>query len=135
MWGLHTANPEHWVPISIVSSFTRMKPFTSLGVEGIAEALRAHSQDLEVDEAGTNVRRKFDVQEPKGQFERSVYAVRPPHTILHDQGSERSIERIWRRGTRPARKTRIAIQRLRSHQRCAHAPNRQNTRVQRISIC
>lgn len=75
MWGLHTANEEHWVPISTVSSFKRMKEYTTLGVEGIAKALREHSEDLEVDEEGANVRRKYPVQEPKGQFERSVYAV------------------------------------------------------------
>ncbi|EGO20269.1 hypothetical protein SERLADRAFT_477685, partial [Serpula lacrymans var. lacrymans S7.9] len=73
MWTLHTANEEHWVPIKIVSSFTRMRDFAALGVVWIAKALRT-STELEVDEAGENVRRRTEVQEPKGQFERSVYA-------------------------------------------------------------
>ena len=76
MWNLHTANEEHWVPISTVASFKRMREFAPIGVEGISKALRELSQDLEVDESGAQVRRKHEIQEPKGQFERSVYAVR-----------------------------------------------------------
>lgn len=74
MWTLYTANPDHWVPISTVSSFKRMREFTALGVEWVASALRL-SKDLEVDETNTKVRRTTEVQEPKGQFERSIYAV------------------------------------------------------------
>lgn len=77
MWTLHTANPEHWVPVSTVSSFKRMRDFTGLGVEWVAKALRL-SEELEVDETNTKVRRRTEVQEPKGQFERSIYAVRLP---------------------------------------------------------
>ncbi|OBZ74753.1 La [Grifola frondosa] len=73
MWSLHTANPDHWVPVKTVASFKRMREFQPLGVEWAAKALRL-SEELEVDEAGVNVRRKTEVQEPKGQFERSVYA-------------------------------------------------------------
>ncbi|EIN05110.1 hypothetical protein PUNSTDRAFT_55034 [Punctularia strigosozonata HHB-11173 SS5] len=74
MWSLHTANPEHWVPISTVASFKRMRDYTPLGVEWVANALRKKSDQLEVSEDGTNVRRKNEVQEPKGQMERSIYA-------------------------------------------------------------
>lgn len=74
MWTLHTANPEHWVPISTVASFKRMREFSSLGEAGLAEALKS-SAALEVDETNTKVRRRTEVTEPKGQFERSVYAV------------------------------------------------------------
>ena len=75
MWTLHTANPEHWVPIKTVASFKRMREFQALGDEWVADALRK-SEELEVDEAGANVRRRTEVQPPKGQFERSIYAVR-----------------------------------------------------------
>ena len=74
MWTLHTANPEHWVPIKTVASFKRMREFQDLGLEWITQALRL-SEELEIDASGTNVRRKTEVQEPKGQFERSIYAV------------------------------------------------------------
>lgn len=75
MWTLHTANPEHWVPVKTVASFKRMREFQALGEEWVADALRK-SEELEVDEAGANVRRRTEVQPPKGQFERSIYAVR-----------------------------------------------------------
>ena len=75
MWTLHTANAEHWVPISTVASFKRMREFQGEGNDWLVDALRA-STELEVDEAGANVRRRTEVQPPKGQFERSVYAVR-----------------------------------------------------------
>lgn len=74
MWTLYTANADHWVPISTVASFKRMREFTTLGVEWVANALRL-SDDLEVDETGTKVRRTKELQEPKDQFERSIYAV------------------------------------------------------------
>ncbi|KAI0369515.1 hypothetical protein BV20DRAFT_1020563 [Pilatotrama ljubarskyi] len=73
MWTLHTANPEHWVPIKTVASFKRMREFQSLGLDWVVKALKL-SEELEVDEAGENVRRRTEVQPPKGQFERSVYA-------------------------------------------------------------
>jgi len=74
MWTLYTANPDHWVPISTVASFKRMREFTPLGVEWVAKALRL-SSELEVDETNTKVRRTTEIQEPKDQFDRSIYAV------------------------------------------------------------
>ncbi|KAF7359506.1 hypothetical protein MSAN_01293600 [Mycena sanguinolenta] len=74
MWTLHTKTPEHWVPIATVASFKRMRDFSALGKEWVVRALREQSTQLEVDEEGVNVRRKTEVQEPKDQFERSVYA-------------------------------------------------------------
>ena len=75
MWTLHTANAEHWVPVKTVASFKRMREFQGLGNDWVVDALKT-SEELEVDEAGENVRRRTEVQPPKGQFERSVYAVR-----------------------------------------------------------
>jgi lupus La protein len=51
-----------------------MRVFSPLGVEWVAQALRL-SSELEVDETSTKVRRKTEIQEPKDQFERSIYAV------------------------------------------------------------
>jgi hypothetical protein len=45
------------------------------GQDWIINAIRELSTFLEVDESGTNLRRTTQVQEPKGQHERSVYAV------------------------------------------------------------
>ena len=75
MWGLHSANDDHWVPLATVTSFKRMKEFQTFGQEWIVNAIRQLSTLLEADESGANVRRKTQVQEPKGQHERSVYAV------------------------------------------------------------
>ncbi len=74
MWTLHTKTPEHWVPIKTIASFKRMRDYQSEGIEWLLEALQ-DSTFLEVDETKTNVRRTTEVQEPKNQFERSVYAV------------------------------------------------------------
>lgn len=53
-----------------------MREYTqALGLPALAALLRT-SEELEVDEEGKNVRRKREVEEPKGQWERSVYAVR-----------------------------------------------------------
>ncbi|KAF9235425.1 hypothetical protein BU15DRAFT_89588 [Melanogaster broomeanus] len=73
MWTLHTENAEHWVPIKTVSSFKRMREYTAKGPEIVLRALKT-STDLEVDEKEENVRRRTEVQKPKDQFERSVYA-------------------------------------------------------------
>jgi lupus La protein len=75
MWTLHTANPEHWVPIATVASFKRMRPFQAKGVAWVADALGKSESLLEVDETGEKVRRRGEVQEPKGILERSIYAV------------------------------------------------------------
>ena len=74
MWTLYTKDPDHWVPVDTVASFKRMREFNANGQEWIANALRL-SDFLEVDETGTKVRRRTEVQEPKDSFERSVYAV------------------------------------------------------------
>lgn len=74
MWTLHTANEGHWVSIDTVVSFKRMREFQSRGVPWVANVLRA-SAELEVSEDATKVRRRTEVREPKGAFERSVYAV------------------------------------------------------------
>lgn len=74
MWTLYSSNPEHWVPISTVSSFKRMREFKALGDEWVVKALKL-SKDLEIDETNTKVRRTTEIQQPKGNFERSVYAV------------------------------------------------------------
>jgi lupus La protein len=73
MWGLHTKNESHYVPISIVASFKRMREYLPMGLPWLVTALR-ESTALEVDEAGENVRRRTEVQPPKDVFERSVYA-------------------------------------------------------------
>lgn len=52
-----------------------MRDFTPLGVEWVAKAIKLGSEELEVDETNTKVRRTTEVKEPKGQFERSIYAV------------------------------------------------------------
>ena len=75
MWTLHTANADHWVPIKTVSSFKRMRDHAAKGHEFILCALKT-STELEVDDKGENVRRVTELQKPKDQFERSVYAVR-----------------------------------------------------------
>jgi len=74
MWALHSKTPEHWVPIKTIASFKRMREFQSEDSEWLLDALK-QSTLLEVDESQTNVRRMTEVQEPKNQFERSVYAV------------------------------------------------------------
>ena len=52
-----------------------MKEFQAFGQDWIIDAIRKLSTLLEVDDSGSNVRRTTEVQEPKGQHERSVYAV------------------------------------------------------------
>lgn len=75
MWGLYVKDPEHWIPISTIASFKRMRAaFPDSTTEWIAGALRTLSTELEVSEDGKDVRRKTEVKEPKDGFERSVYA-------------------------------------------------------------
>ena len=71
---MHTANPEHWVPLATVASFKRMREWQDRGTEWLANALRA-SEELEVSEDGKQLRRRTEVKPPKDQFERSIYAV------------------------------------------------------------
>lgn len=73
MWTLHTANEGHWISIDTIVSFKRMREFQSRGVPWVANVLRT-SAELEVSEDATKIRRRTEVQEPKGAFERSVYA-------------------------------------------------------------
>jgi lupus La protein len=73
MWSLHSKTDDHWIPISTIASFKRMRQYLPRGIPWIADVLRT-SSSLEVDEAGENVRRKEEVKPPSGQFERSVYA-------------------------------------------------------------
>ena len=81
MWTLHSATDEHWVPISTIASFKRMRDFEPRGLSWLTTALRT-STELEVSEDGTRVRRRTEVQEPKGAFDRSVYAVRLLRRLL-----------------------------------------------------
>ncbi|KAJ3510261.1 hypothetical protein NLJ89_g4779 [Agrocybe chaxingu] len=73
MWTLYSKDPEHWIPLATVGSFKRMREHSANGMEWLANAIRL-STFLEVDETGTKIRRTTEPQEPKGQFERSVYA-------------------------------------------------------------
>lgn len=74
MWTLYTKTPEHWVPLSIIASFKRMRALAEPGVPWVATQIREKSAALEVDESGENVRRKTEPQPPKNVFDRSVYA-------------------------------------------------------------
>ena len=106
MWTLHTANAEHWVPIKTVASFKRMREFAELGTPWIAEALKS-STALEVDETNEKVRRRTEVTEPKGQFERSVYAVSFTGQFYRTSLTLIDVaERVWRREPSTATKTR-----------------------------
>ena len=98
MWTLYTKDPDHWVPVDTVASFKRMREFNANGQEWIANALRL-SDFLEVDETGTKVRRRTEVQEPKDSFERSVYAVSGSSGVCKPRIDPNLIlERLPRRG-------------------------------------
>jgi len=95
MWTLHSKDPvNHWVPLSTVASFKRMRRFLPKPEQGhdlkwLAEAVKEYSSALEVSTESSGekegeeirVRRTAEVVPPKSQFERSVYAVRPPSTL------------------------------------------------------
>lgn len=77
MWMLYSKTPEHWIPISTIASFKRMRALLSdesSGVPWIAQQIRAKSTVLEVDEKGENVRRTTEPRPPTNVFDRSVYA-------------------------------------------------------------
>lgn len=77
MWTLYNKDSEHWIPLSTVASFKRMRDYAAKGLPWLASTIKASSTELEMDESNTNVRRTKELpKEPKGQFERSVYAVR-----------------------------------------------------------
>jgi len=77
MWGLHTANEDHWVPIATISTFKRMKSYSQFGLEWLVQALREKAEILEVDEKGEMCRRTTEPKEITQQelLDRSVYAV------------------------------------------------------------
>ena len=71
MWTLHTKNDDHWVPLSTIASFQRMKPWVKnpnstepgdRSVKWLAECIRKGSKSLEVDEEGVNVKRATEVR-------------------------------------------------------------------------
>lgn len=62
------------MPLKTVASFKRMREFQTYGDEWLLQALK-ESKELEVDESDANIRRNSELKEPKGQFERSIYAV------------------------------------------------------------
>ncbi|KAF8741722.1 the RNA-binding Lupus La protein, partial [Rhizoctonia solani] len=69
MWKLHTQTEDHWIPISTIASFKRMREFEPKGAEWLLSALRSSSSLLEIDETGTKARRAHELVEPKDQFE------------------------------------------------------------------
>jgi hypothetical protein len=73
MWTLYSKDPEHWIPISTIASFKRMREYVPHGSEWLLSALRS-STFLEVNSTGDKIRRTTEVKEPKDAFERSVYA-------------------------------------------------------------
>ena len=77
MWELHSKEGEdHWVPIATVADFKRMRQFRdTYGIDWVVDALRQSKQLLEVNEAGDKIRRKTEVKEPKGQWDRTAYVV------------------------------------------------------------
>ena len=124
MWSLHSATPEHWVPIKTVASFKRMREFAELGTPWIAEALKS-STALEVDETNEKVRRRTEVTEPKGQFERSIYAVSFTSGFYTTSLTLIDVtERVWRREPPVATKARRFLQSIRADRGCAHAARR-----------
>lgn len=75
LFTLTRKDPEGWVPIATIASFKRMRTIKELlGLEGIAEALKASKELLDVSEDGTKVRRRKELVPVKDTFDRSVYA-------------------------------------------------------------
>ncbi|KDQ20301.1 hypothetical protein BOTBODRAFT_632859 [Botryobasidium botryosum FD-172 SS1] len=73
MWQLHTTCIDHWIPITSIISFKRMRKFKCLGRKWLVDSLR-QSAKVEVDAEGCNVRRKAPVDKSvvDGQYERTV---------------------------------------------------------------
>ena len=125
MWTLHTANADHWVPIKTVSSFKRMKGHAVKGHEFIVRALKT-STELEVDDKGENVRRVTELQKPKDQFARSVYAVRYFFLNPFRGGTNGicvldGIERVREGGARASTGTGDVLRRIWKGKRCQDA--------------
>jgi hypothetical protein len=135
MWTLHTANPEHWVPISTVGSFKRMRDFSSLGMDWVVKALQL-SEELEVDETNTKVRRRTEVQEPKDQFQRSIYAVRRSacfcFVFIYN---ERVSERFWEGRTHSSAKIGRLLWQVWQGQCSANETHRQYQGIQGSAAC
>ncbi|SPO28185.1 related to LHP1 - RNA binding protein [Ustilago trichophora] len=75
LFTLTRKDPEGWVPIATIASFKRMRGIKDLlGLEGIADALKASKELLDVSEDGVNVRRRKELVPVKDAFDRSVYA-------------------------------------------------------------
>ena len=108
------------MPIKTVASFKRMREFSALGLPWIAAALKS-STALEVDETNEKVRRRTEVTEPKGQFERSVYAVSVSVILQGFADVGVVAERVWRGDTRITTKARGFLQSVRAYCRCSHA--------------
>ncbi|EJD36590.1 hypothetical protein AURDEDRAFT_117059 [Auricularia subglabra TFB-10046 SS5] len=75
MWELHSKEgADHWVPLATVADFKRMRGFRDkYGLPWVADQLRNSIELLQVNDAGDSVRRKTEVKEPKGQWERTAY--------------------------------------------------------------
>ncbi|PKI84009.1 hypothetical protein MVES1_002163 [Malassezia vespertilionis] len=68
-------DPQGWVPISMIASFKRMQPIRdAIGEAGIADALRNSASLLEVNEAGSHVRRTKELVQVPDVHARSIYA-------------------------------------------------------------
>ena len=79
MWSMYNKTPEHWVPLSTITSFKRMREHTAAlgGVAGVADAIRKYAPDLKLNDAGDQVTRATELkQEDNSAMGRSIYAVR-----------------------------------------------------------
>ena len=100
-----------------------------MGSEWLLEALRT-SETLEVDDKGENIRRRTEVKEPKGQFERSIYAVCEYSTSVLEPVLTRFAERVWKGRARLATEIRKIFQHLWEIQCCSNAAEHRYERVQ-----
>ena len=81
-----------------------MRDHAANGHDFILRALKT-STELEIDDTGEHVRRMTEVQKPKDQFERSVYAVR---VFFSDSVSSENMDsHIWCRRKALERMNRI----------------------------
>lgn len=115
-----------------------MKDHAAKGHDFILRALKT-STELEVDEKGEHVRRVRELQKPKDQFERSVYAVRlfTSDPILRERISAHGfdmIERVWEGGTGSAAKIGGVFRNLWQGECCEDASGRREKRVQGFPV-
>lgn len=74
LFTLSRKDPEGWVSLDILSSFTRMRDFKAkLGVDRIASIMR-NSDLVQVNSGGDRIKRAKELVPQKDQYERSVYA-------------------------------------------------------------